>query len=250
MKQKFIDALTTKFGVDAKMVEGIAEKLSKTVTTEEEVATTVEGVTFQQVLESYADKRANEASETARKNAIKKYETQYGLKDGKPLEDPDKKDPGKKDPAPGDPPKPADPQKPTNPPKSNLPEEVADVLKKLTEQNTKLAAQVETLTGKIAGFEAKDLATVRRNKLNAAIAKLTEPQRKPYTRIALDGMTQDEFDSFLEEVTADAGAMVAENEKQAKALEAASKRPTVGSISDISGKASAGELDAVMKGIH
>lgn len=240
MKQKLIEALTTKFGVDAKMVEGIAEKLSKTVTTEEEVATAVEGVTFLQVLESYADKRANEASDTARKNAIKKYEAQYGLKDGKPLEDP-----GKKDPAPDPDPNPKPDPKPTN-----LPDEVTEALKKLTEMNTTLAEQVKNLTGKIAGFEAKDLATVRRNKLNEAIAKLTEAQRKPYARISLDGMKDEEFDALLDEVKADAEAMAAENEKQEKALEAASKRPTVGSMPPITGKASATELDAVMKGIH
>ena len=240
MKQKLIEALTTKFGVDAKMVEGIAEKLSKTVTTEEEVATAVEGVTFLQVLESYADKRANEASDTARKNAIKKYEAQYGLKDGKPLEDP-----GKKDPAPDPDPNPKPDPKPTN-----LPDEVTEALKKLTEMNTTLAEQVKNLTGKIAGFEAKDLATVRRNKLNEAISKLTEAQRKPYARISLDGMKDDEFDALLEEVKADAEAMAAENDKQEKALEAASKRPTVGSMPPITGKANAAELDAVMKGIH
>lgn len=245
MKQKIIDALTTKFGVDAKMVEGIAEKLSKTVTTEEEVTTAVEGVTFLQVLESYADKRANEASETSRKNAIKKYEAQYGLKDGKPVDDPGKKDPTP-DPDPN--PKP-EPPKP-DPLTKNLPAEVAEALKQLTEQNASLAAKVENLTGKIAGFEAKDLAAVRRNKLNAAIKDLTEAQRKPYARISLDGMKDDEFDAFLAEVTEDAKSMAAENVKQQKALEAANKRPTVGSIPTPDGKANKEELDAVMKGIH
>ncbi len=249
MKQKIIDALVTKFGIDAKMVEGIAEKLSKTVTTEEEVTTAVEGVTFQQVLESYADKRANEASETARKNAIKKYETQYNLKDGKPIEDP-KPDP-KQDPKPDPKPDPKqDPPKPSIPPKSNLPEEVAEVLKQLSEANTKLSEQVKDLSGKIAGFEAKDLATVRRNKLDAAISKLTDQQKKPYSRISLDNMSDEDFDSFLEDVAADVKDMVADNEKQQKALEAASKRPTVGSIPQVNGKASKTELDDVMKGIH
>ena len=246
MKQKIIDALVTKFGIDAKMVEGIAEKLGKTVTTEEEVTTAVEGVTFQQVLESYADKRANEASETARRNAIKKYETQYNLKDGKPIEEPKPAPTPDPNPAPA----PAEPSKPTIPPKSNLPEEVAQVLKQLTEQNTKLSEQVANLSGKIAGFEAKDLATVRRGKLNAAIAKLTDQQKKPYSRISLDDMSDDDFTSFLEDVTTDVQAMVEDNEKQAKALEAASKRPTVGSIPQVNGKASKGEIDDVMKGIH
>ena len=233
MKQKLIEALTTKFGVDAKVVEGIAEKLSKTTTTEEEVTTAVEGVTFQQVLESYADKRANEASETARKNAIKKYETQYGLKDGKPLEEP------KKDPEPKEPKKdPAD-QKP----KFELPEEVRQALKDLADRN-------KALEDKMAQYEVKNLITSRRDLLNKTISKLTDAQKKPYSRIALDGMSDDDFHTFLEEVKADASAMEADNEKQAKALEAASKRPTVGTDLNVNGKASKDEIDAVMKGIH
>lgn len=246
MKQKIIEALTTKFGVDAKMVEGIAEKLSKTVTTDEELATTIEGVTFQQVLESYADKRANEASETARKNAIKKYESQYGLKDGKPVEDPNKKDPepdpNKKDPA--------DPPKPTNPPKNNLPEEVQEALNQLKESNATLLAQVTKLTGEITSIRAKDKAVTRRSKLNAVIEKLTDKQKKPYARLTLDEMSDEDFDTFLEEVKADATEMVADNEKQAKALEAATKRPTIGGIPQPDGKATDKELDDVMKGIH
>lgn len=241
MKQKLIEALATKFGVDAKVVEGIAEKLSKTTTTEEEVTTAVEGVTFQQVLESYADKRANEASETARKNAIKKYETQYGLKDGKPLEEP------KKDPEPKEPKKdPADPPKPTDPsqkPKFELPEEVRQALKDLADRN-------KALEDKMAQYEVKNLITSRRDLLNKTISKLTDAQKKPYSRIALDGMSDDEFHTFLEEVKADASAMEADNEKQAKALEAASKRPTVGTDLNVGGKASKDEIDAVMKGIH
>jgi len=240
MKQKLIEALATKFGVDAKVVEGIAERLSKTVTTEEEVTTAVEGVTFQQVLESYADKRANEASETARKNAIKKYETQYGLKDGKPMEEP------KKEPQPKEPQAPAEPTKPTQPsqtPKIELPEEVTKALKDLAERN-------KALEDKMAQYEAKNLISSRRERLNKTISKLTEAQKKPYGRIALENMSEDDFNTFLEEVKADASAMEADNVKQAKALEAATNRPTVGTDLKVDGKASKEELDAVMKGIH
>ena len=86
-------------------------------------------------------------------------------------------------------------------------------------------------------------------KLNAAISKLTEAQRKPYARIALDGLTDEEFESLLAEVTSDVQAMVADNEKTEKALEAASHRPGIGNI-EVNGKASKDELDSVMKGIH
>lgn len=247
MKQKIIEALTTKFGVDAKMLEGIAEKLSKTVTTEEEVATVVEGVTFQQVLESYADKRANEASETARKNAIKKYETQFGLKDGKPVEAPTEEKPAEKpEPKPSE--KPGEKPSAINHP-SSLPEEVANALKALAEQNKALSEQVTSLSGKIAGIEKKDLTASRRDRLTAAISKLTPAQRKPYARIALDGMSGEEFETFLSEVAADAEAMAKDNDKTKAALDAATNRPTVGTV-QVSGKATKDELDSVMKGIH
>ena len=79
MEKEILTALTTKFeGVDAKILGRIAAKLAKTVTTTEQVATAVEGVTFQQVLENYGDSRANDAQKTA----VANYEKKYGLKDG------------------------------------------------------------------------------------------------------------------------------------------------------------------------
>lgn len=80
MKKEIFEALTTKFqGVSASILDRIAGKLAKTVTTAEQVKTAVEGVTIQQVIESYTDSRVTEASETARKNAVQDYETRYGL---------------------------------------------------------------------------------------------------------------------------------------------------------------------------
>ena len=80
MKEKILDALKTKFeGVEGKILEKLAVKLAKTVTTDEEVKTAVDGVTFQDVLTSYGDSRANDAQSTA----IKNYEKKHGLKDGK-----------------------------------------------------------------------------------------------------------------------------------------------------------------------
>ena len=84
MKNKILDALKPKFeGVSDAILERIATKLAKTVKTENDVTTAVEGVTFQQVLESYGDSRATEAAKTA----VKNYETQHKLKDGKKVEE-------------------------------------------------------------------------------------------------------------------------------------------------------------------
>ncbi len=62
MRKEILEALTTKFaGVSATILGRIADKLAKTVTTAEQVKTAVDGVTFQQVLESYGDSRATES---------------------------------------------------------------------------------------------------------------------------------------------------------------------------------------------
>ena len=66
MRQQILDALKAKFqGVSEKILGRIADKLAKTVTTAEQVATAVEGVTLQQLLDSYGDSRATEAQQTA-----------------------------------------------------------------------------------------------------------------------------------------------------------------------------------------
>ena len=68
MKQKIFEALKAKFtGVNANVLNRIADKLAKTVTTDEQVATAVAGVTQEliEVIESYGDSRATEAQQTA-----------------------------------------------------------------------------------------------------------------------------------------------------------------------------------------
>ena len=70
MKERILAALKAKFpGGNANVLSRIAEKLAKTVTTEEQVTTAVEGVTqgFIEVIESYGDSRATEASKLPEK---------------------------------------------------------------------------------------------------------------------------------------------------------------------------------------
>lgn len=79
-KEQILEALKTKFqGVQASILDRVATKLAQTVTTEEQVKTAVEGVTIQQVIESYGDSRATQATSTA----VHNYEAKYGLKDGR-----------------------------------------------------------------------------------------------------------------------------------------------------------------------
>lgn len=83
--EQILAALQTKFpGVDAAILTRIANKKGEGVTDENAVNSIVEGITFQDVLTSYGDFRAGDARVTA----IRGYEKQHNLKDGKPIENP------------------------------------------------------------------------------------------------------------------------------------------------------------------
>lgn len=78
-------ALQTKFpGVDTAILTRIANNKGKDVTDENAVNSIVEGIAFQDVLNSYGDYRAGDARITA----IRGYEKEHNLKDGKPVEIP------------------------------------------------------------------------------------------------------------------------------------------------------------------
>lgn len=83
--EKILAALQTKFpGVETAILTRIANKKGEGVTDENAVNSIVEGIGFQDVLQSYGDFRAGDA----RLTAIRGYEKQHNLKDGKPIESP------------------------------------------------------------------------------------------------------------------------------------------------------------------
>lgn len=78
-------ALQQKFsGVDSAILTRIATKKSEGLTDESKVNSIVEGISFQDVLNSYGDFRAGDASVTA----VKNYEKKHNLKDGKTIKTP------------------------------------------------------------------------------------------------------------------------------------------------------------------
>ena len=99
MKNRLLELLKAKFeGVRDAILNRIADKIAKSVTTEEEATTAVAGETFQQVIDSYGDSRATEAQQTA----VSNYEKKHGLKDGKAIQqEPPKTQPLKVEPAKG-----------------------------------------------------------------------------------------------------------------------------------------------------
>ncbi len=82
MKEKVLATLKTKFAGGAETVlDRMGSKLAKIATTEEQVNSLVEGMTLQNVFDSYGDSRATEASQSA----VSNYEKKHGGKDGKPI---------------------------------------------------------------------------------------------------------------------------------------------------------------------
>lgn len=83
--EQILAALQQKFsGVDTAILSRIANKKGEGVTDESKVNSIVEGIGFQDVLNSYGDFRADGAASTA----VKNYERKHNLKDGKPVDEP------------------------------------------------------------------------------------------------------------------------------------------------------------------
>jgi hypothetical protein len=183
MKEKILTALKARFdGVNDHILSRIADKLARTVTTEDAVQTAVDAVTFQQVIDGEADRRATEATQTA----IVSYEKKYSIKEGKPVTtgggqgtqtEPDKGGDGNG--------------------------ETPAWAKALIESN-------KALSDKMASLEGERVVTSRKQKLDAVIDKLPDNLKKPYGRISLKEMTDDEFDTFVTETTAEVDGLVAD----------------------------------------
>ena len=85
IQELILAGLQQKFtGVDTAILTRIATKKAEGVTDASQVQTIVDGVGFSDVLNSYGDFRAGDASKTA----VTNYEKKHNLKDGKPIENP------------------------------------------------------------------------------------------------------------------------------------------------------------------
>ena len=83
--EQILAGLQQKFaGVDTAILTRIATKKAEGVTDETKVNSIIEGISFSDVLNSYGDFRAGDASKTA----VTNYEKRHNLKDGKPIENP------------------------------------------------------------------------------------------------------------------------------------------------------------------
>lgn len=180
MKEQLLSALKAKFqGVNANILDRIASMLAKTVTTEDQVKTSVEGVTQEliNVIDAYGDSRATEATKTA----VQNYEQKYGLKDGAKVEQQKK----------------------------------AEKTKDADDDNTPawakaLIASNAELTKRLNDMEGERTTATRRKELEGIISKLPENQRKGYARISVDAMSDDEFNTLKDEVAGEVETLVKE----------------------------------------
>ena len=213
MKKKLISALATKFeGVDAKVFGRIADNIldRKTIESDEDIEAAVAEITFNDVLTSYGDARATESARTAKRNAIVDYEKRYGIKDGKKVtqkggdddDDDDDDDPN------------------ANP---NDDDKNGSVLAAMKKMFGALEAKLDAANNEIAAMKKGKITEGRKAQLEGLLKGLTEAERRPYSRIAVDDMSDDDFAAFLNEVKADAQTIADE-----KAAAGASFLPPLG----------------------
>lgn len=189
MKAQALEALKAKFvGVSEAILSRIAEKIAKTAKTQEEVTTAVEGVTIQQVLESYGDSRATEAQQTA----VTNYEKKHGLKDGKKVEN-----------GGGDPnPKPKEGENGGNGGGGDLAAQIAAAI----------AAEMKPLKDELAAMKGEKTATSRKSALNKVLEGAPEKIRlryeKDFARMTFND--DEDFNAWIGEITPDVEAITSD----------------------------------------
>ena len=148
--EQILEALKTKFqGVEDATLQRIASKKSEGVTDESKVNSIVEGISFQDVLNSYGDYRADGAQKTA----ISNYEKKHNIKDGKPVEET----------------KPQQPQTPAPTPQPKPVEEVPAWAQSLIDSN-------KTLSEKLAAMDAKTKADIRYQQIDEVAKSFGIPE--------------------------------------------------------------------------
>ena len=174
MKEKVIEALKTKFeGINDDILTGIADKICKTNTTDEEALNAVNAYSLQQVIDSYADRRATQAAQTAIKNYEKAHKSE--------------------------------PNKEITAAKENA-ETVQDVpqwAQAIIEQNKQFAAQLAT-------FKEQETTEKRAAQLKSIYSKLPKTMQKAYERIQVGSLSDKDFNSLTGEITTEVNTILSE----------------------------------------
>lgn len=221
-RQQILEALQAKFkGGNAGVLGWIATQLAKTVTAPEQVQTAVDGISAEYVsmMEGYGDNRATSSAQTA----VKNYESQYGLKDGKPNAQQ------------------VDPKQVVENPKQQ-PEQGGNG--KGGEDMPEWAKQIlegqKTINDRLNGIETEKTTANRKTQISAILNKLPEDLRKGYERIPLDSLKEEEFNNLVTEITTEVEGISASIKQKGAVF--TQPTPQQGSGT----KASDAEVDAVV----
>lgn len=205
-EQLILAALQTKFtGVDAKILGRIAKKYAKTATgtTEADAKTIVDGITFQQVLESYADYRATEAQKTA----VANYESKHNLRDGKPIEQPQQN------------------QSQTQPQQEQSGQTAGQQGGQQSEEKApawaqQIIADNKALRERLQSIESERTQNSRLERFREAIKgapdKVKTRYEKDFARLTFKDDA--DFDGYLEEIAPDIAAMAASDSRKGAAV--------------------------------
>lgn len=195
MKKKLIAAIQAKFvGIDDNTAERLAKRIltkSEAITNDDEVQVAVDAITLSDVLKSVNDFSADEA--------VKRYEEKYGLEKGVKKETP----------------KPEEPKPEVKPEEKKEPKPEPDLMAAMKEMFSAFSKEMnqkfQTVSDEVSAIKTGRITEGRRAKLADAIKDLKDSQKKPYGRIKVDGMTDDEFNDFLSEVKEEVNDIISEN---------------------------------------
>ena len=219
--EQILAGLKTKFqGVEDATLQRIASKKAEGVTDESKVNSIVEGISFQDVLTSYGDYRADGAQKTA----VSNYEKKHNIKDGKPIEEPK--------------PQPTPTPNPAPTPKPNEPQDLAAQIA------AALGTALKPLTDRMDAMDAKTKADARNAQIDEVAKSFGIPEfaykgktiaddadlNKYFTDLKQEmqnsgfqfakspeegnGGHKDEMDSVLEGINKRTEAIKTENEKK------------------------------------
>ena len=194
MKKKLIEAIKAKFvGIDDNTAERLAKRIlvkSEAITNDDEVKVAVDAITLSDVIKSVSDFSADEA--------VKGYEKKYGLEKGEKKVEPKE---------PEEPPK----QEPPKPAEEKKDDAMAAFKEMFAAFSKELNGKISTLTSEVSAMKTGKITETRKAQLDALLKDLKETQRKPYGRIKVDGMTDDEFSQLLSEVKEEVNDLISEN---------------------------------------
>lgn len=167
MKKQILEALKNKYknlGFGEKAFEGVADFLSTSITEESQIETAIAGVEgLLKAFQADADKLRTEKSVAEKKLA----ELVAKATGNEPT--------------------------PAIDPKSND-DDTPAWAKSLIESN-------KTLSDKLAALEGEKVTSTRKGQLTKLIEKLPTELQKPYTRMAIDKLTDEEFTTLTSEIT-------------------------------------------------